>query len=58
MSNMLALVQTKEGKFEPKVLNLKECIYYYAKHQEGGNPCAEQNMTLRRQKQGHIFWKA
>ena len=32
--NMLALVQTKEGKFEPKVLNLKECIYYYVKHQE------------------------
>lgn len=32
--NMLALVQTKEGKFEPKVLNLKECIYYYVQHQE------------------------
>jgi len=33
-ANMLALIQTKEGKFEPKILNLKECIYYYVKHQE------------------------
>jgi DNA gyrase subunit A len=32
--NMLALIQTNEGKFEPKVLNLKECIYYYIIHQE------------------------
>ena len=33
-ANMLALVQTKEGKFEPKILNLKEFIYHYVKHQE------------------------
>ncbi|NLU53010.1 MAG: DNA gyrase subunit A [Clostridiaceae bacterium] len=32
--NMLALIQTNEGKFEPKVLNLKDCIYYYVRHQE------------------------
>jgi len=32
--NMLALVQSPEGKFEPKVLNLKECIRYYLMHQE------------------------
>ena len=33
-ANMLALVQTEEKKFEPKILNLKEIIYYYVKHQE------------------------
>jgi len=32
--NMLALIQTPEGKFEPKVLNLKECIRYYLMHQQ------------------------
>lgn len=32
--NMLALVQSSDGKFEPKVLNLKECIVYYIRHQE------------------------
>ncbi len=32
--NMLALVQAPDGKFEPKVLNLKECIQYYVRHQE------------------------
>lgn len=32
--NMLALVQSPDGKFEPKVLNLKEAIYYYMLHQE------------------------
>lgn len=32
--NMLALVQTPEGKFEPKILNLKEAIQYYIRHQE------------------------
>lgn len=32
--NMLALVQSHDGKFEPKVLNLKECIVYYLRHQE------------------------
>lgn len=32
--NMLALVPAPDGKFEPKVLNLKECIYYYVIHQE------------------------
>jgi len=31
---MLALVQSPEGKFEPKVLNLKEFIKYYVLHQE------------------------
>lgn len=33
-ANMLALVQSPEGKFEPKVLNLKEFIKYYLLHQE------------------------
>ena len=32
--NMLALVQASDGKFEPKVLNLRECINYYIRHQE------------------------
>lgn len=32
--NMLALIQTNEGKFEPRVLNLKDCIHYYVRHQE------------------------
>jgi DNA gyrase subunit A len=32
--NMLALVQSAEGKFEPKVINLKEAITYYISHQE------------------------
>jgi len=32
--NMLALVQTPEGKFEPKVVNLKETIVHYIRHQE------------------------
>lgn len=32
--NMLALVQTADGKFEPKVINLKEAIQYYIRHQE------------------------
>ncbi len=33
-ANMLALVQTPEGKFEPKVVNLKETIVHYIQHQE------------------------
>ncbi|NLO99068.1 MAG: DNA gyrase subunit A [Clostridiaceae bacterium] len=33
-ANMLALVQSPDGKFEPKVLNLKEFIKYYLLHQE------------------------
>lgn len=32
--NMLALVLTPEGKFEPKILNLKEVITHYIRHQE------------------------
>lgn len=32
--NMLALVQTPEGKFETKIINLKEAIVYYLEHQE------------------------
>lgn len=32
--NMLALVPSPEGKFEPKVLNLKESIVHYIAHQE------------------------
>lgn len=31
--NMLALVQTQDGKFEPKVVNLKETIRHYILHQ-------------------------
>ena len=33
-ANMLALVQSPEGKFEPKVLTIKEFIKYYVLHQE------------------------
>ncbi|MGE5613140.1 MAG: DNA gyrase subunit A [Bacillota bacterium] len=32
--NMLALTQTEEGKFEPRILNLKQALQYYLKHQE------------------------
>lgn len=32
--NMLALVQSPEGKFEPKVINLKQAISHYITHQE------------------------
>jgi len=32
--NMLALVQKKDGKYEPQVLNLRQTIDYYIKHQE------------------------
>jgi len=32
--NMLALVQKEDGKYEPHVLNLRQCIDYYIKHQE------------------------
>lgn len=33
-ANILALVQAPDGKFEPKVLNLKEAIQHYISHQE------------------------
>lgn len=33
-ANMLALVQTADKKFEPRILNLKEYIKYYLLHQE------------------------
>lgn len=32
--NMLALVQTEEGKFEPRIVNLRQALDYYLKHQE------------------------
>lgn len=32
--NMIALVQTEDGKFEPKLLNLRQTIDYYISHQE------------------------
>ncbi|HHW49473.1 MAG TPA: DNA gyrase subunit A [Clostridiaceae bacterium] len=31
--NMLALVQKEDGKYEPQVLNLRQAIDYYIKHQ-------------------------
>lgn len=31
---MLALVPTADGKFEPKIMNLKEAILHYIRHQE------------------------
>ena len=31
---MLALIQLENGKFEPKVVNLKEMIHYYILHQQ------------------------
>jgi DNA gyrase subunit A len=31
---MLALVQTEEGKFEPRVVNLKQALDYYLEHQK------------------------
>jgi len=32
--NMLALIQLPDGKFEPKVVNLKEMVHYYILHQQ------------------------
>jgi len=32
--NMLALVQTEDNKFEPRILNLRQAIDYYIKHQK------------------------
>ena len=32
--NMLALVQTDDGKYEPRILNLRQMIDYYIKHQK------------------------
>ena len=32
--NMLAIVQTDEGKYEPRVLNLRQVIDYYINHQK------------------------
>ena len=32
--NMLALVLTEEGKFEPRIINLKQAMEYYLKHQK------------------------
>lgn len=32
--NMLALVLTDEGKFEPRIINLKQAMEYYLKHQK------------------------
>lgn len=32
--NMLALVQTEEKKFEPRVINLRQAIDYYIEHQK------------------------
>ena len=32
--NMLAIVETPDRKFEPRVINLKEAILYYVRHQE------------------------
>lgn len=32
--NMLALVTTEEGKFEPKIINLRQALDYYIKHQK------------------------
>lgn len=31
--NMLALIQTQDGKYEPQVLNLREVLDYYIQHQ-------------------------
>lgn len=33
-ANMLALVQTEDGKYEPKILNLRQLIDYYLDHQK------------------------
>lgn len=32
--NMLAIVQTEDKKFEPRIINLRQAIDYYLKHQE------------------------
>jgi DNA gyrase subunit A len=32
--NMLALAQTEEGKFEPRIINLKQALEYYLEHQK------------------------
>ncbi len=33
-ANMLALVTTSEGRYEPKILNLKEMLVHYINHQK------------------------
>ncbi len=33
-ANMLALVPDSQGKLEPKLVGLKDALYYYVKHQE------------------------
>lgn len=33
-ANMLAVVQNDEGKFEPKVINIKQALEYYLRHQK------------------------
>ncbi len=33
-ANMLAVVQSDEGKFEPKIINIKQALEYYLKHQK------------------------
>lgn len=32
--NMLALVMTDEGKFEPRIINIRQALDYYIKHQK------------------------
>jgi DNA gyrase subunit A len=32
--NMLALVQSREGKFEPRVINMRQALDYYIEHQK------------------------
>ena len=32
--NMLALVMTDEGKFEPRIINMRQALDYYIKHQK------------------------
>ena len=34
LTNMLALVQTSDGKFEPRVITLKDALKHYILHQE------------------------
>lgn len=33
-ANMLAVVQSDEGKFEPKIINIRQALEYYLKHQK------------------------
>jgi len=54
--NMVALVLNNEKKFEPRVLNLRQAIDYYIKHQEDVI-VRRTKFDLDKAEQGLIYWK-